>query len=158
MQRTLATLSLPEPLHIHIGLHTGPVAAGNIGTESYVQYATIGEATNLAARVCGVAEAGAVVVSEHTVGALRAPEHFSLTPLGPVVLKAGPHRSHSSGWPWSDEPAGARGRDEPPATRLADSLGTEFAELRRQTTSESSACAASPPFRPCSSPPPSCSV
>lgn len=87
MQRTLATLSLPEPLHIHIGLHTGPVAAGNIGTESYVQYATIGEATNLAARVCGVAEADAVVLSEHTVAALRAPETLALTPLGPIALK-----------------------------------------------------------------------
>ncbi len=87
MQRTLSTLALPERLQIHIGLHTGPVAAGNIGTEAYVQYATIGEATNLAARVCGVAEAGAVVVSEFTVAALQHPEAVTLVPLGPVSLK-----------------------------------------------------------------------
>jgi adenylate cyclase len=88
MQRVLATLPLPVPLQIHVGLHTGPVAAGNIGTAEYIQYATIGEATNLAARVCAVAGAGEVVVSETTLRALTpGADVWKTTPLGPVVLK-----------------------------------------------------------------------
>jgi adenylate cyclase len=56
---------------IHIGLHTGPVAAGNIGTNEYLQYAVVGETTNLTSRICGVAEEGQIVVSAETVAALR---------------------------------------------------------------------------------------
>ena len=85
MQRALATLALPVPLKIHIGLHTGPVAAGNIGSSDYVQYATIGEATNLAARICGVAESGEIVLSETTRQQLTSP--VDLVSLGPITLK-----------------------------------------------------------------------
>jgi adenylate cyclase len=54
------------PLRVHIGLHTGRVAAGTLGTDRYLQYATIGDATNIASRVCGTAEAGQVVASDST--------------------------------------------------------------------------------------------
>ena len=53
MQQALAGLNArwraqgrPE-LQIHVGLNTGRVAAGNIGSEQYLQYATIGDATNV---------------------------------------------------------------------------------------------------------------
>lgn len=87
MQRALRGLNsqLPWPLSIHIGLHTGPVAAGNIGSADYVQFATIGEATNLASRVCSVAEAGHIVLSETTLSCLT--QVPPLQPLGPTALK-----------------------------------------------------------------------
>lgn len=85
MQRAVAEMDLPRPVRIHIGLHTGPVAAGNIGTPQYLQYATIGEATNLAARVCGVAPAGEVWISEVTKHTLS--ESFDLESLGVIALK-----------------------------------------------------------------------
>jgi adenylate cyclase len=55
------------PLRIHIGLNTGPVAAGNIGSQHYLQYATIGDATNLASRVCNVAKAGEIALGVPTL-------------------------------------------------------------------------------------------
>ncbi len=39
------------PLGIRIGLHTGVVIAGNVGTRTRVKYAVIGDAVNVAARV-----------------------------------------------------------------------------------------------------------
>lgn len=58
-------------LAVHVGLHTGVVAAGHLGAGQYLQYATIGDPINVAARVCGVAEADQVVVTDATWRSLR---------------------------------------------------------------------------------------
>lgn len=72
MQRAMAGLNArrrrgwPE-LTIHVGLSSGAVAAGNIGSEQYLQYATIGDATNVASRICNAAAPGEVLLAESTV-------------------------------------------------------------------------------------------
>ncbi len=90
MQRSVrelnAQLRLPAPLRIHVGINSGVVAAGNIGTSRYLQYATIGDATNMANRICGVASAGEIVIDERTVAHLPM-GIFELEPLGPVAVK-----------------------------------------------------------------------
>ncbi|MBW2456262.1 MAG: GAF domain-containing protein [Deltaproteobacteria bacterium] len=79
-------LRLPAPLQIHVGINSGVVAAGNIGTARYLQYATIGDATNIANRVCGVASAGEIVIDERTLARLPMGT-FELQSLGPVTVK-----------------------------------------------------------------------
>ncbi len=92
MQRELVelnarwTASGKAPLRIHVGVNTGIVAAGNIGSEQYLQYATIGDATNVAARVCGVARGGQILVSDATRARLRDPS-LRLEALPPVAVK-----------------------------------------------------------------------
>jgi CheY-like chemotaxis protein len=71
---------------IHIGLSSGPVAAGYVGTERYVQYAVIGDTTNVASRVCSAAGAGEILITESTL-ALLDRERFRLEPLPPVAVK-----------------------------------------------------------------------
>ncbi|PRQ05377.1 Adenylate cyclase 2 [Enhygromyxa salina] len=56
-----------EPLQVHIGLNSGPVAAANIGSRHLLQYATIGDATNLASRVCDIAGPGEIALGATTV-------------------------------------------------------------------------------------------
>jgi adenylate cyclase len=70
-----------EPLSIHVGLNSGPVAFGNIGSADYVQYAAIGDATNIAARVCSVAQGGEVVISASTRDRLLQPAPLEALPL-----------------------------------------------------------------------------
>jgi adenylate cyclase len=53
----------PE-IHVHTGLNFGRVAAGNVGSAQYLQYATIGDATNVASRVCGLASADELLITE----------------------------------------------------------------------------------------------
>ncbi len=90
MQRAVeeldARLRLPAPLQIHVGINSGVVAAGNIGTARFLQYATIGDATNIASRICGVASAGQIVIDERTMARLPMGT-FKLEPLGPVAVK-----------------------------------------------------------------------
>ncbi len=90
MQRAIRELNRAwagrRELSIHIGVNTGVVAAGNIGSRDYIQYATIGDATNVAARLCGVAQSGQIVVGASTAARLGG-AGLTLTPLGPVPLK-----------------------------------------------------------------------
>ncbi len=53
-------------MHIHIGLNTGPVAAGNIGSPQLIQYAHIGDTMNVASRICNAAKAGEILISQST--------------------------------------------------------------------------------------------
>lgn len=56
-----------KPLRIHIGLNSGPVAAGNIGSQQLLQYATIGDATNMASRICSLAGPDEIAIGVPTV-------------------------------------------------------------------------------------------
>lgn len=68
-QRWINTRNLQ--LQIHIGINSGKVAAGNIGSSKLLQYATIGDTTNVASRVCSVAKSGEVVISAATLHRLH---------------------------------------------------------------------------------------
>lgn len=92
MQQGVATLNARlvaagyRPIGIHIGLCSGPVAAGYIGTEKYIQYAVIGDTTNVASRICAVAEAGEILLAESTRLLLTRPG-IALESLPPVSVK-----------------------------------------------------------------------
>lgn len=77
---------LPRPIDVHIGLHSGVVALANIGSAEYVQVATIGDATNTAARVCGVAEPGEIVITRETADRLTRAD-WPLVALPPARVK-----------------------------------------------------------------------
>ncbi|MGB9618770.1 MAG: adenylate/guanylate cyclase domain-containing protein, partial [Desulfomonilaceae bacterium] len=49
-----------------IGVHTGEVVVGNIGTESRAKYGIVGAAVNLTDRIQASASGGSVVISEDT--------------------------------------------------------------------------------------------
>lgn len=53
-----------------IGIHRGPVVAGNIGSGEHLDYTVIGNTVNLAARLCGWAHPGDIVVSEAVRGSI----------------------------------------------------------------------------------------
>jgi adenylate cyclase len=70
-----------------VGLHSGIVALANIGSADHLQVATIGDATNTAARVCSVARDGELVITKETADALRRPQQLRMTALPPTSVK-----------------------------------------------------------------------
>ncbi len=73
-------------ISIHIGINTGSVAAGNIGSRQLIQYAVIGDTTNVSSRICSAAQAGEILLSESTLRKLRSPD-LKLEALAPVRVK-----------------------------------------------------------------------
>jgi adenylate cyclase len=74
-----------RPLDIGIGVHTGPVVAGYIGSSKALSYTVIGDTANTSARLCGVAGPGEILVSEATLTDLRG--GFTYEELPPANLK-----------------------------------------------------------------------
>jgi adenylate cyclase len=72
-------------LDVHIGVNTGNVVAGTVGSPRRMEYTALGDTVNTAARLEGVAKKGQIVVGPATAALVR--DRFPLVSMGAVNLK-----------------------------------------------------------------------
>lgn len=68
-----------------IGISTGPLTAGYIGSSKTMSFSVIGDTVNIASRLCSIAKPGQILVAENTRYAVN--KKLSFTMLEPVHLK-----------------------------------------------------------------------
>jgi adenylate cyclase len=76
---------LGQRVTLHIGVHSGPVVAGNLGAAAGAAYAVTGDTVNTTARLLAAAAPGTILVSEATHALTR--HRFSFEPAGELTLR-----------------------------------------------------------------------
>jgi adenylate cyclase len=74
-----------EHLKVSIGMNTGPVVVGNLGSSRRMDYSVISDTVNTAARLEGVATADDIIISATTRDAIG--DRFKIKELPPVKVK-----------------------------------------------------------------------
>ena len=82
--RTRASENMP-PIRIGIGINTGKVITGSIGSTRALQYTAIGDAMNVASRLVNLASPGEVIISENTYRYVS--DRIDAVALPPVKVK-----------------------------------------------------------------------
>ncbi|HEX7667484.1 MAG TPA: adenylate/guanylate cyclase domain-containing protein, partial [Polyangiaceae bacterium] len=83
------------PLAIGIGIHTGPLVAGYVGSSKSLSYTVIGDTANTSARLCGIAAAGQIIVSESTLTRLGNRFEYEELPAASLKGKEKPLRIYN---------------------------------------------------------------
>ena len=76
---------LEEPLALHIGISSGTVITGNVGTDVRLSYSVMGDTVNVASRLEGVATRGQILVTQSTYRLTHG--IFEFRPLEPVRVQ-----------------------------------------------------------------------
>jgi predicted ATPase len=82
---SFSTIPLPRPLQVRIGIHTGVVVVGAVGSSAKHEILALGETPNLAARLQGLAAPETVVISAASARLVQG--FFAMRSLGPQALR-----------------------------------------------------------------------
>ena len=92
IQRQMAHLepgcgALGAPIQVGIGINSGKMVAGNLGSETRMEYTVIGDNVNVASRLTSLAKGGEIIISQNTFDRLDAQTGLAIEAKGSVALR-----------------------------------------------------------------------
>jgi adenylate cyclase len=89
LQHRMAELNAEseDSIHIGIGINTGPMVMGAIGSVDRMDFTVIGDSVNLGARLCGAAGPDQILISEYSKGKLSETHSFNLEQVEAIYVK-----------------------------------------------------------------------
>ena len=77
------------PIQVGIGINTGPVVAGYLGSSLTMSYSVIGDTVNMASRLCSAARPGEIIIAEYTHFIVK--DLYNIKARDPVQVKGKEH-------------------------------------------------------------------
>ncbi len=75
-----------KPIAIGVGINSGEVVSGALGSSKTMQYTVVGDPVNVASRFCSIAKPGQIIIGESTYGMIDR-SRFRINELPPVQVK-----------------------------------------------------------------------
>jgi adenylate cyclase len=98
MQRLIAIINtqraaLQQPIaELRIGINSGAMLAGLIGSQQRMEYTVVGDAVNLASRLCNEASAGQIIIEENLYQCLAVNHSLTVTAPRQIQVRGKSHK------------------------------------------------------------------
>lgn len=83
-----------QTLQFRIGICSGEMMAGNLGSEDRMEYTVIGDTVNLASRLCSISAPGGITIHEMTKGQARVDENIQGHSMGNITIRGRQKPAH----------------------------------------------------------------